>query len=159
MRPRVNRMWESSSFSCLQPQFWVPITGITTVEAPWSGFDARRRAGHRIAAQRSRSYKILDAVGSPSVQVYYDVANMTKQGYDIYKEIRQLGSKRICEIHCKENGFLLGQGRVDFKKFKEALDEIGYEGWLIFESARGKGKSIEESYIHNQKYLRSVFSA
>ncbi len=101
--------------------------------------------------------KILDAVGSPAVQVYYDTANMEKQGYDIYKEIRDLGRERICELHCKENGFLLGKGRVDFQKVKAAIDDIGYEGWLIIESAVGKGKSVKESYIHNQKYLRSVF--
>jgi sugar phosphate isomerase/epimerase len=101
--------------------------------------------------------RILDAVDSPSVQVYYDVANMERQGYDIYQEIRQLGSERICEIHCKENGFLLGQGRVDFEKVKAALDEIGWTGWLIIEGAVGGGKNMFDSYVHNQKYLRSVF--
>ena len=101
--------------------------------------------------------RILDAVGSPSVQVYYDTANMEKQGYDIYKEIRQLGRERICEFHCKENGFLLGEGRVDFRRVKEAMDDIGYDGWLVIESAVGKGRSIQDSYVHNQKYLRSVY--
>jgi len=74
--------------------------------------------------------RILDAVGSPAVQVYYDTANMEKQGYDIYREIRQLGRERICEFHCKENGFLLGEGRVDFRRVKDAMDDIGYSGWL-----------------------------
>jgi L-ribulose-5-phosphate 3-epimerase len=101
--------------------------------------------------------RILDAVGSPSVQVYYDTANMEKQGYDIYKEIRQLGRERICEFHCKENGFLLGEGRVDFRRVKDAMDDIGYGGWLVIESAVGKGKSVQDSYVHNQKYLRKVF--
>ncbi|MEZ6076933.1 MAG: sugar phosphate isomerase/epimerase family protein [Pirellulaceae bacterium] len=101
--------------------------------------------------------RILDAVGSPAVQVYYDTANMEKQGYDIYKEIRQLGRERICQFHCKENGFLLGEGRVDFPRVKEAMDDIGYSGWLVIESAVGKGLSIPDSYLHNQKYLRSVF--
>ncbi len=101
--------------------------------------------------------RILDAVGSSAVQVYYDTANMEKQGYDIYKEIRQLGRKRICEFHCKENGFLLGEGRVDFKKVRNAMDDIGYNGWLVIESAVGKGKSVRDSYMHNQKYLRSIF--
>ncbi len=100
---------------------------------------------------------ILDAVGSPAVQVYYDVANMTKQGYDIYKEIRQLGRQRICEIHCKENGHLLGKGPVDFPKVKAAVDDVGYRGWLIIEGAVAAGLSREESYKLNQKYLRSVF--
>lgn len=101
--------------------------------------------------------QILDAVGSPAVQVYYDTANMEKQGYDVCREIRQLGRERICEFHCKENGFLLGEGRIDFLRVKEAMDDIGYGGWLIIESAVGKGRSIPDSYAHNQKYLRSVF--
>jgi sugar phosphate isomerase/epimerase len=100
---------------------------------------------------------ILDGVGSPAVQVYYDVANMEKQGYDLYKEIRQLGRDRICEIHCKENGFLLGQGRVDFPKVKAALDDIGWSGWLVVESAVPRGMSMPAAYKKNQVYLRSVF--
>jgi sugar phosphate isomerase/epimerase len=102
--------------------------------------------------------RILDGVGSPAVQVYYDVANMTARGYDIVGEVRQLGRERICEIHCKENGALLGQGKVDFSKVKGVLDEIGYRGWLIIEGAVPKGRSVRESYVQNQKYLRSLFS-
>jgi sugar phosphate isomerase/epimerase len=101
--------------------------------------------------------RILDGVGSPAVQVYYDVANMEHEGYDLYQEIRRLGRERICQVHCKENGFLLGQGRVDFGKVKEALDEIGWSGWLIIEGAVPRGKDMLESYVHNQKYLRSLF--
>jgi len=101
--------------------------------------------------------RILDGVGSPAVQVYYDVANMEHEGYDLYREIRRLGRKRICEIHCKENGFLLGKGRVDFVRVKEALDEIGWSGWLVIEGAVGPGMSMFDSYVHNQKYLRTVF--
>jgi sugar phosphate isomerase/epimerase len=101
--------------------------------------------------------RILDAVRSPAVQVYYDVANMENQGYDIYREIRRLGRQRICEVHCKENGYLLGQGRVDFVKVREAIGEIGWSGWLIIEGAVGGGKEMFESYVHNQKFLRSVF--
>ena len=82
---------------------------------------------------------------------------MENQGYDIYKEIRQIGRDRICEIHCKENGFLLGKGRVDFPKVKAAVDDIGWTGWLVIEGAVGKGMSMLDSYKLNQKYLRSVF--
>ena len=56
--------------------------------------------------------RIIDGVGSPAVQVYYDTANSNKAGYDIYQEIRQLGRKHICEVHCKENGALLGQAKM-----------------------------------------------
>lgn len=101
--------------------------------------------------------RILDAVASPAVQIYYDTANMQARGYDIYQEIRRLGKERICELHCKENGTLLGKGRVDFVKVAQAIEDIGYGGWLIIESAVGGGLNVRDSYIHNQKFLRSVF--
>ena len=37
--------------------------------------------------------RILDAVDSPAVKVYYDVANMNKMGYDVYKD--RVGERRI----------------------------------------------------------------
>jgi L-ribulose-5-phosphate 3-epimerase len=101
--------------------------------------------------------RILDGVGSPAVRVYYDVANMDHEGYDVYAGIRRLGRERICQIHCKENESLLGKGRVDFLKVKEAIDEIGWTGWLVIEGAVGPGMSMFDSYVLNQKYLRSIF--
>ncbi len=103
--------------------------------------------------------RIMDRVGSPAVKMYYDVCNSNDRGYDIYKEIRWLGKKNICEFHLKENGSLLGQGKVDFKRVREAMDEIGYEGWMQIEGAvPPKGKMLE-SYIANCKYVRGIFNA
>lgn len=102
---------------------------------------------------------ILDAVGSDAVQVYYDVANMTTKGYDIFSDIRRVGAERICEVHCKENGFLLGTGRVDFQKVHATLADVGWNGWLVVEGATVGGKTITECYQHNQKFLRRTFGA
>jgi L-ribulose-5-phosphate 3-epimerase len=99
---------------------------------------------------------ILERVGSPAVQVYYDVCNSNDMGYDIYREIRALGKRRICEFHFKENGSLLGQGKVDFKKVRAALDDIGYSGWVQIEGAVPPGKQILESYQANCKFLRGI---
>lgn len=103
--------------------------------------------------------RILDGVGSPAIQVYYDVCNMTDQGYDICKEIRQLGKDRICQIHIKENGALIGQGKVDLPPVRDAIADIGYRGWLILEGATIPGKTLVECYQHNRKYVRSLFAA
>jgi len=101
---------------------------------------------------------IIDAVGSPNVKVYYDVANSNKMGYDIYEEIRWLGKQgQICELHMKENGYLLGKGRIDFNEVRQAIDDIGYRGWMQIESAVPEGADIFESYVHNENYLRSIF--
>lgn len=101
---------------------------------------------------------ILDRVGSPAVQVYYDVCNSNDRGYDIYAEIRKLGRKRICEFHAKENGSLLGQGKVDFKKVRAAMDDIGYSGWIQIEGAVPQGQPMLASYQANCKFLRGVLA-
>ncbi len=98
---------------------------------------------------------ILDRVGSPAVQVYYDVANSHMKGYDIYKEIRTLG-KRICQVHAKDYDDLYGKGSIDFKRVREALDEAGYRGWLVMEGTK-LPLGIEESCRVDAEYLRTIF--
>lgn len=101
---------------------------------------------------------IIEAVGSPAVKVYYDVCNSSVRGYNIFEEIRDLGKSRICEFHLKENDQLLGQGIVDLAKVRQELDAIGYKGWLQIEGAVPKGQPMLESYIENNKTVRSLFS-
>ncbi|MEN6576727.1 MAG: sugar phosphate isomerase/epimerase family protein [Phycisphaerales bacterium] len=98
---------------------------------------------------------ILDRVGSPAVQVYYDVANSHKMGYDIYKEIRTLG-KRICQFHAKDYDDLYGKGSIDFARVREAMDEIEYRGWLVMEGVK-MPLGVEESCKYDAEYLRGVF--
>lgn len=98
--------------------------------------------------------KIIDRVGSPAVRVYYDVGNSTDKGRDIYREIRLLG-KLICEFHAKDGPHMLGQGRVDFARVREAIDDIGYSGWFQIEAARPSG--VEQDYAAHYRYLRTIF--
>lgn len=102
--------------------------------------------------------RILDAVGSPNVQVYYDVCNMTAQKYEVPADIRKLKG-RICQVHCKENGHLLGDGPVDFAGVKKALLDIDYDGWLVIEGATVRDRPLVECYQQNRKFLDSLFNA
>ena len=102
--------------------------------------------------------EIIQAVGSKNVKVYYDVANSFQMGYDIYDEMTRLGKEFICEIHAKENGYLLGKGKIDFTKIKVILDKMKYNGWVIIENAVPKHAEILESYVANNRYLRSVLN-
>jgi L-ribulose-5-phosphate 3-epimerase len=101
--------------------------------------------------------EILDRVGSSAVRVYYDVCNSNDRGYDIYQEIRRLG-KLICEFHAKENGALLGHGKVDFHKVRAAMDDIEYSGWIQIEGAVPPGQPMLESYRANCQFMRGIFS-
>ncbi len=102
--------------------------------------------------------EIIHAVGSPNVRVYYDVANSHKMGYDIYEEMERLGSEYICEVHAKENGYLLGQGRVDFARVRDILQDVGYTGWIIIEGATPRGMDILPAYRHNQAFIQNTFN-
>jgi sugar phosphate isomerase/epimerase len=102
--------------------------------------------------------EILNAVDSPNVKVYYDVANSNKMGYNIYEEIRWLGKEHICEFHAKENGHLLGKGKIDFEEVRKAMDDIGYEGWIQIEGAVPENANMFDSYLLNNKYIRSVLT-
>ena len=98
---------------------------------------------------------IIDRVGSPAVKVYYDVANSHKAGYDIYKEIRRLG-KYICEFHAKDYDDLYGKGSIDFERVREAMDDIGYRGWIVMEGTK-MPLGVEESCRYDAEYLRGIF--
>jgi sugar phosphate isomerase/epimerase len=103
--------------------------------------------------------RIMDRVGSPAVKMYYDVCNSTERGYDVPKESRWLGRKNICEFHLKENGSLLGRGKVDFEHVRDAINDIGYEGWMQIEGAVPRGGKLVESYTANLKFLKTLFTA
>ena len=98
---------------------------------------------------------IIDKVGSPAVKVYYDVGNSQKKGYDIFREIRFLG-KNICEFHAKDYKDLYGKGSIDFVRVRQAMDDIGYRGWIHMEGTKFP-LGREESCRYDLQYLRRVF--
>jgi sugar phosphate isomerase/epimerase len=99
---------------------------------------------------------IIKRVGSRAVKVYYDVGNSSKMGYDIYKEIRALGSTYICEFHAKDYKGMFGKGAVDFKEVRRAMDDIAYSGWIQIESVKIP-LGIEETCRQDGQYLRKIF--
>lgn len=102
---------------------------------------------------------IIQQVGSPRVKVFYDFRNSADAGYDVIREIKWLGKDMICEIHMKENGFLLGAGTLDWKKICDTLMEMDYygDGWMQIEWSMPKDANILSSYVHNLHFLNEKF--
>jgi L-ribulose-5-phosphate 3-epimerase len=98
---------------------------------------------------------IIEKVGSPAVEVYYDVGNSQEAGYDILKEIRLL-SRRICQFHAKDYKDLYGKGSMDFPAVRAAMEDIGYSGWLVIEGTQFP-LGLEQSILYDLNYLRSLF--
>jgi L-ribulose-5-phosphate 3-epimerase len=100
--------------------------------------------------------RILDAVGSPAVRIYYDTANSQGAGYDINAEIRNLGSL-IREFHAKDNKDLYGKGNIDFKAVRDSMAAVGYSAWFVLEGSKFP-LGVEQSIAYDVKFLREVFS-
>ena len=100
--------------------------------------------------------RILDAVNSPAIRIYYDVGNMQKVGEDVGAAIRRLGRERICEVHFKDYDDLYGKGSMNFPAVRSALDAIGYRGWVGVEGVKTP-LGVEPSIRYDVDYLRPLF--
>jgi sugar phosphate isomerase/epimerase len=102
---------------------------------------------------------IIARVGTPMMQVYYDVGNSTAYGYDIFTELRLLGNNRICEVHLKDwKTPMLGSSgcAVDMSAVARVLDEIGYDKWVVLETSGRKDAFLEDTRT-NVTYVRKTF--
>ncbi|MET1056269.1 MAG: sugar phosphate isomerase/epimerase family protein [Pedobacter sp.] len=117
--------------------------------------------GIETALPAAEELQLLKDIGSRSVQVYFNFSNPLKQGRDLITELRILGRKNICQIHCTdEDGvWLQDNTRLDLHKVKAVLDEMNWKGWLVIERSRDvkNPKSVKENFGANTRYLKSVF--
>lgn len=99
--------------------------------------------------------RIMERSRSKAVLTYYDVGNSTRQGFDVVKEIRWLGNKRICQIHLKDNPHYLGEGKIDFPAVLKAIREIDFKGFANLETSC-PSSSVEADMKRNLTYLRRI---
>jgi L-ribulose-5-phosphate 3-epimerase len=101
--------------------------------------------------------RIMDRAGSPAIKVYYDVGNSTGGGFDVVKEIRWLGARRICQMHLKDNPHYLGEGSIDFPAVMRAITDIGFDGFANLETDC-PSKSVENDMTRNLKFIRALLA-
>lgn len=101
--------------------------------------------------------KLLDAIGSDYVGVYYDAHNIVARVKDIYAEPKMLG-KRIHQIHVKNASMLMsGQGgKLDWPRMATEFYEIGYRGWYVLETG-SPTKDIIADTRANIEYVKKTF--
>lgn len=92
--------------------------------------------------------RYIDEFESPAVGAYFDVGNVVEYGYP-EEWIRELG-KRILKIHIKEYAkpkrfdYKLGEGEIDWPAVRQALVDVGYEGWITAEVGFGDLKEMKD---------------
>jgi len=118
-------------------------------------------AGVILAIENTLSAKqnaeILDRIGSDAVRIYYDVGNLTGQGYDVPAEIRFL-KERIAIFHFKDGRNYLGEGKVQYKPIAEAIKELGYQGWIVLETSNPSGDRVADAR-RNAAFIRKLFGS
>jgi L-ribulose-5-phosphate 3-epimerase len=85
---------------------------------------------------------LLDRLPSDAVAVCYDVGNSASLGYDTDAELEAYG-ERIGSVHVKDRvrggGTVpLGEGDADLPRTFRRLHEVGYDGLLVLQVARGR---------------------
>lgn len=101
--------------------------------------------------------RIMDRARSKAVRVYYDIGNSTNNGFDVAREIEWLGSKRICQMHFKDNPNYLGEGRIDLPNVVRAVSRIGFEGFVNLETS-SPSKAVEADMKRNLSYVNKVIT-
>jgi L-ribulose-5-phosphate 3-epimerase len=85
--------------------------------------------------------RLAARVDSPAFGCYFDYANVVSRGMDTATELRALGDLvrrvHLKDIHATVNDCPPGLGLVDFAESATALDNIGYEGWIVLETPPG----------------------
>ena len=98
--------------------------------------------------------ELLDRVGSESVRAYYDIGNSTNAGFDVPGDLRALKG-RLGMIHFKDGGAYLGEGKVKMEPVAEAIQAIGYQGWIVLETAN-PSKNAEADCRRNAEFIRKL---
>lgn len=78
--------------------------------------------------------RLMDEVNEPSVGLLLDTFHMHIEEKSTPDAIRR-GARHIKHFHCSENDRgIVGTGQVAWADTLSALDDVGYDGWLVVES-------------------------
>ena len=100
--------------------------------------------------------RLLDAIGSDFVGVYYDARNIKARLHDPYGEPAKL-AKRIDQIHVKNGQKLLREPELlDWPRLAQEYVDIGYRGWYVLETGSPTGDFVADTKA-NIEYVRKTF--
>lgn len=117
--------------------------------------------GIRTGLSAKEDIKLLEQINSEGIQIYFSVQEALDNKRDLYKELKTLGRKRICQIHISEtDGVTLSHSKnIDMHRVKEQLNKMGWSGWLVVERSRDAGdvRNVKKNFGMNIRYLKEVF--
>lgn len=117
--------------------------------------------GIETALDARQELQLLKDIGSKNVKSYFNFSNALKSNRDLSSELRILGKKNICQIHCTDDDgvWLENNPRINMKQVKATLEDIGWSGWLVIERSRDANdpRNVKRNFSANTAYVKSVF--
>ncbi|SEG68333.1 sugar phosphate isomerase/epimerase family protein [Sphingobacterium lactis] len=105
---------------------------------------------------------LLREINAKHIKIYFNFSNPLKENRNLIQELKILGKKHICMIHCTdEDGvWLENNKRLDMREVKRTLDKMGWSGWLVIERSRDANlspKMVKENFGANTRFVKSIF--
>lgn len=115
----------------------------------------------RTSLRACANINLLKEVNSKGIKIYYNLQDAVDQGLDPYKDLKQLGRKRIAQIHASltDSVTLDRDPRIDLRKVKQVLDKMKWKGWLVVERSRNAQdvRNVRANFSTNVAYLKEIF--
>lgn len=106
--------------------------------------------------------RLLKEIKSDGIAIFYKFQTIVENGWDIPKDLKQLGSRSICAIHASNTDkvWLRNDSSINMPAIRQTLDQMGWKGWLFVERSRDVTmvKNVRMNYGANVRYLKEIFS-
>src|SRR5690606_10680083 len=117
--------------------------------------------GIETALDAKGEVQLLKDIGSKHVKIYFNFSNPLKENRNLMEELKILGRKNICMIHCTdEDGvWLENNKRLNMLEVKKVLDKMKWSGWLVIERSRDaklSPKMVKENFGANTRYVKGI---
>lgn len=122
-----------------------------------SAADAGVTIGLENSLSPADNKKLVDLVDHPAVGVYYDLHNMAFYGHgdQAIPGIKLLGRKRLASVHVKNGTRLLDEpGPIDWAAAFAEFNDIGYDGWYVYETSHDDTADCIEDTKKNNVFVR-----
>ncbi len=115
----------------------------------------------RTALPARENKKLLKAIDSRGIRIYFNLQDAVDQHLDVSKELKTLGTENIAQIHASltDSVTLDKDPRIDLKKVKRTLDMMKWHGWLVVERSRNAKdvRNVKGNFGTNVAYLKKIF--
>lgn len=121
-----------------------------------------KRVGIDTPLDAKGNLKLLKEIKSDGIAIFYKWQTIVENGWDVAKDIQNLGAKNICAIHASNTDrvWLRNDSTLNVPQIKKVLDGMGWSGWLFVERSRDVKMvhNVKMNYSANVYYLKEIFN-